>query len=554
MRIFIPALVLVLFGYSAFSSTRTDSILNQLKIELKKKKSYDEQKELRIKDLKDELKTIPATNYGAQYSLCEKLYDEYKVYQSDSAYVYTEKLLALSAATHNIQRLNESKIKLSFLLLSAGMFKETFECLDQINTKVLDNRAKLEYYSVKSRAYSDLADYNSDKSYAPYDQQQAVKFIDSAIALTEPGSFEQLYYMGNKQVISGQFQQPSTYYLTLLNRYKLSEHERAMVATGLSFFFSGPYQEDDRDYLLAEGAINDIRSSTKETLAIFKLGQQLYLQGNIKDAYTFIQEAMNDADFYGARLRKMKISAVLPIVATQKILITENEKNKFLKYFLVIAVIAVLFSLGLFVVFIQLKRVQVKERIIEEKNAQLERINGKLVEDTHIKEEYIGYFFNVISGYILKLEKLKRSIERKVVTKKYDDILASVNEINIKKERETLFYTFDHVFLKIFPNFISNFNSFFKKEDQIWPKDHEVLNTDLRIFALMRLGINDIETIANILEYSVNTIYVYKMRIKAKALIPGDQFDHQIMSIKAVETLNSQLPNEPEVTKLVKSA
>ena len=113
--------------------------------------------------------------------------------------------------------------------------------------------------------------------------------------------------------------------------------------------------------------------------------------------------------------------------------------------------------------------------------------------------------------------------------------MVSVNEINIKKERETLFYTFDHVFLKIFPNFITSFNALLKKEDQIWPKDNEVLNTDLRIFALMRLGISDNETIANILEYSVNTIYVYKMRIKAKALVPSDQFDHKIMAIKAVE-------------------
>ena len=87
-------------------------------------------------------------------------------------------------------------------------------------------------------------------------------------------------------------------------------------------------------------------------------------------------------------------------------------------------------------------------------------------------------------------------------------------------------------------NFINIFNSLLKKEDQIWPKDNEVLNTDLRIFALMRLGISDNETIANILEYSVNTIYVYKMRIKAKALVPSDQFDHIIMDIKAVEVLN----------------
>jgi uncharacterized membrane protein len=141
----------------------------------------------------------------------------------------------------------------------------------------------------------------------------------------------------------------------------------------------------------------------------------------------------------------------------------------------------------------------------------------------------------MISSYILKLEKLKRNIERKIITKKYEDILISINEINIKKERETLFYNFDHIFLKIFPNFIAEFNSLFKKEDQIWPKDHEVLNTDLRIFALTRLGINDNQTIANILEYSVSTIYVYKMRIKAKSIVPGEQFDNTIMAIKVVD-------------------
>ena len=135
----------------------------------------------------------------------------------------------------------------------------------------------------------------------------------------------------------------------------------------------------------------------------------------------------------------------------------------------------------------------------------------------------------------MKLEKIKRNVERKLTTKKYDDILITINEINIKKERETLFYTFDHIFLKIFPNFINEFNSLFKKEDQIWPKDHEVLNTDLRIFALTRLGINDNQTIADILEYSVSTIYVYKMRIKAKAIVPNDQFDEKIMSIKVVD-------------------
>ena len=99
-----------------------------------------------------------------------------------------------------------------------------------------------------------------------------------------------------------------------------------------------------------------------------------------------------------------------------------------------------------------------------------------------------------------------------------------------------MFNTFDQVFIKIFPNFVEEVNKLFIKENQIWPKENEVLTTDLRIFALMRMGITDTETIAKILEYSEKTIYVYKMRIKAKALIHGDEFDQRVMAIKAVDT------------------
>ncbi len=540
-RIFLPALLLVLFAHAAFAAVpqaRVDSIMAVLKKELANRKFYDDKKELRIRQLKDKLAASSPANYNYQYDICSQLYEEYKVYQFDSAYVFTQKLLSLAFQNNNLTRVYETKIKLAFILLSAGMFKETFECLNQINTHVLSNEAKLDYYSTKSRAYADLAEYNGDKAYAVYDQSEAIKYVDSAIMFSPPGSFEKLYFEGNKQVIAGQLQIPSPEYVDLLLHFHMTEHRRAMIATGLSAFYTGPYQESDRIFLMADGAINDIRSSTKETTAIFKLGWELYLGGDIANAYTFISQAMDDAQFYGARLRKVKIGAVLPIVSAQKNIITEKDKDRFLAYFVSITVVAIIISSILFIVFYQFRRLKAKEKIIEEKNIQLEKINGKLSEDTHIKEEYIGYFFNLISGYILKLEKLKRSVERKITTKKYDDVLVSVNEINIKKERETLFYTFDHVFLKIFPNFISSFNALFREEDQIWPKDHEVLNTDLRIFALMRLGITDNETIANILEYSVNTIYVYKMRIKAKALVPSEQFDHRIMDIKAVDLLN----------------
>ncbi len=538
MRFFLFTLLMVLFGCSAFSSGRTDSLLAVLKTELSRRKIYDDQKEHRIKKLKSALSHTSINALDDQYKIYKELYEEYKVYQFDSAYVYTSKLELISRKLNDKPKFYDSKTKLAFILLSAGMFKESFDCLNEINTRFISDSTKIDYYSFKSRAYSDLADYNNNKNFTPGDNALSIKYIDSALKLCKSGSYEQYRLLGDRQNISGDIARPSSYLVQLLLYYPLTYHERAMVSTELSNFYNSPGQLDERIYLLEVGAISDIRSSTKETLASFKLGEQLYKAGDINDAYIFIQHAFDDAQYYGARLRKIKIAAMLPVVEAAKSIITENEKHRLLIYLLSIVGVSVLIALISFIVFIQLKRLKVKEAIIEEKNIQLGKINDKLSEDAHIKEEYIGYFFNLISGYILKLEKLKRNVERKIATKKYDDLLLSINEINIKKERDSLFYTFDHIFLKIFPNFIDSFNSLLKKEDQIWPKDNEVLNTDLRIFALMRLGISDNETIANILEYSVNTIYVYKMRIKAKALVPGDQFDHKIMAIKAVDLLS----------------
>ena len=541
MRYFLILFFSLIFCNFCYCAKNTDSLLRELKSELAKKNRYDNKKEVRIQALKLSATKIPANQLQELYSIYTKLYEEYKVYQFDSAYIYNQKIERISKTLNDKSKYYDSKIKQGFILLSAGMFKECFECLNQIDTKFLTDSVKIEYYSLKSRSYSDLADYNNNINFTPYDNALAIKYLDSALKICKSNSYQQLMLSGNKQIIIQELQHPSIYLTNLLTNFPITDHQRAMAATGLSFFYNKPSNINEKLFWLEVGVINDVRSSTKETLAAFKLGEELFKEGKVNDAYILVEQALDDAQYYGARLRKLKIAAVLPVIAAAKNINTENEKNRLQIYLLSIIAIALLIVAISFIVFIQLKRLKVKEGIIEQKNIQLSKINDQLSEDAHIKEEYIGYFFNNISGYISKLEKLKRNIERKITTKKYDDILITINEINIKKERENLFYTFDHVFLKIFPNFIVEFNSLFKKEDQIWPKDNEVLNTDLRIFALKRLGIDENQSIANILEYSVSTIYVYKMRIKAKALVQGELFDQKIMSIKSIDVSNKLL-------------
>jgi len=540
MRSFL-LLFLLLIPCAAFSSSKPDSLFDRLKFEFTQKSVYDNQKEQGIQKLKKSLASISKSNYQTQFNICLKLYDEYKSFQYDSAYVYAGKLQELSHTLKDRSKEDYSKIKIGFILISSGMFKETFESLRGVHIHDLDNDTKIEYYSLLTRAYYDVASYDNDKIYSPVYSQLANQYIDSAIALSKPDSYDKIYLTGFKKRKNGQGKEASLDFHNLLDNHQLTTHQYAIVASTLSEISP---DRNERMALLAKAAISDIRASTKETVALLWLAQLLYKDGDTENVYLFLQQALNDAEFYGARQRKIQINTLLPIVASEKVNYIERENTRFLIFLASITVLTILvvwFSINLFK---QLKKVRAKEKIIDDKNVQLEKINEKLVEGTKIKEEYIGYFFNVISGYILQLEKLKRSIDMKLHAKKLDDIQILIDRINIKKERDNLFYTFDHVFIKIFPNFINSFNALFKPEDQIWPKEDEVLTTDLRIFALIRMGITDTETIAKILEYSEKTIYVYKMRIKAKAIIPGDDFDHQIMAIKAVDPSNSNT-NKP---------
>ncbi|MGI4021198.1 MAG: DUF6377 domain-containing protein [Janthinobacterium lividum] len=506
---------------------------NQLNTELNKKKAYDNRKEATIRKLRTQLSNTALSDSENQFGLCVQLYDQYKSYQYDSAYVYANKLQNVSRLLNDRTKESYSKVKLGFILLSAGMFKETFETLHQVNVRYLKDSIKFEYYALLARANYDLAAFNHDLHYTPYYNQLANKYLDSTIAISKPESYERNYYENYQQFKNGNYQAAETGFVKLLNQPYLTQHQIAIVASTLSNVYIVTQQQQKGENMLVKAVINDIQSSTKETLALFWLAEKLYKNGDIKNAYAYIQQAMADAEFYGARQRQVQISAVLPIVAAQNLSLIEKEKTRFLIYLLSTTFLTLLIILVLIKLFKQLRNLRFKEKIIADKNKELEITNQKLEEDTHIKEEYIGYFFDLISGYILKLEKLKRSVDMKLSVKKYDDIPTIINAIQIKKEREILFRTFDQVFLKIFPKFITSFNALFKAEDQIWPKEHEVLTTDLRIFALIRLGIFDNETIAKILEYSEKTIYVYKMRMKAKALVQGEEFEQRIMAIRA---------------------
>ena len=530
--LFILFFIAIVFRVHA--ATGYDMLLEQLNHTLDEKPHYDKLKARQIAKLEEALTHIGSNDLNGRYRLCLSLYNEYKSYNYSKAFRYTQQIQQTGRLLNDPQKIAYGKIKLGFILLSSGLFKETFDSLKTVNVKILDTAARKEFYFLTARTYYDLADFVQDDYYTSIYNSRAGKYIDSATSLCAPNSFEYIYYNGLKLLKLGNTGRAIENLKSLLNTYRLTDHQYAIAASTLSDIYIRKSEPDSAITLLIKASMADVRSSTKEAAAMTNLAQLLYKNGDVKDAYVYIKQSMADAIFYGARQRKLQVGAILPIIAGDRITTEEDQKRRLLLFASVLFVLICMVIVFAIIIYKQLQRLRAADKLILEANHNLQQNIIELNEANKIKEEYIGYYFNLISEYINKLDKFKRSVDTKLITKRYDDIGVLVNNINLTKEREELFINFDKAFLKIFPHFVERYNELFAEENRVKLLPNQLLNTDLRIFALIRLGIHDTEQIAQILEYSVNTIYNYKARIKSKSLVHNDEFENAILAIKAL--------------------
>ena len=421
------------------------------------------------------------------------------------------------------------------------MFKEALDSLHTVNRSVLADSQRVEFYSLMARTYYDLVDFNRDRYFTELYTALGNRYIDSALQFckTSAHAFHSLQAM--KHLRRQEYTEATANLAKVLNRPGLTDAELAIAASTLGYIYLQAGKIDEAILMLIEASAADVRSSTKETLAILNLAELLYKKGDVLRAYEYVKVAMDDANFYGARHRKIQVAAIFPIIEGHKLNTVERQRKQLIAYAVVITILSLITITSAVIIYKQFRKLkQAEEHItkananLQEANALLQEVNNRLMEANKIKEEYIGYYFNINSEYLVKIQAFKQAIDTKLMTKKYDDIRYVVNNINLKKEREELYLSFDKVFLKLFPDFVTTFNSFFREEDRIVLKEGQLLNTELRIFALIRMGIHDTEKIAKILDYSINTIYNYKARIKGKSIVANEEFEQKIMEIKAL--------------------
>jgi len=532
MRIAILVVLCCICGSTAYSQQSIEGLLKQLRETKQKAIQYDKQKEHRIDSLR---KLLRGSGDPAQYfDYCILLNEEYKSYKYDSAYQYGKLLQAAASNEKNGEKLIKAKLKLGFSLLSAGLFKEASELLNEIHPLKIPDTLKPEYFIVMGRLYYDMADFGNDSYHSKDYNSRGSAYIDSAINQPFIRPFDKHYFEGLRDIRLGNNEQAAQIFRSLLAQPSLTDHEIALTASTLSDIYIKQNLTDSAIILLTKAAIADIKSSTKETAAAFNLATVLYRRGDVKNASFCIQLALDDAGFYGARQRKVRLSDILPLIEGEKLNMVEKQKSILIVYLAIATLLLGGVIVLIFIVRRQLRKLQQAQKMITAAHHKEQEINHRLMESNKIKEEYIGYFFNANSEFYEKIERFKRSLEQKVADRRIDDVKFLVNNFNLKAEKEYTLQDFDRIFLKLFPNFIKEFNSLFAPEDAIQLKDEELLNTNLRIFALIRIGIHDNEKIARILQYSVHTINTYKTKIKNKSIVSNEEFEKKIMEIKTI--------------------
>jgi hypothetical protein len=503
----------------AFVSAQSDSLLIQLDKAIEKKDDYVKTRLRELEQLHNKLNNTNKNDDAKRFAITQNILNGYKTFIYDSAFNNVRLLQRLAYKLNDPVKIAYAKNQLGLVLLSAGMFKETLDSLVNLDMKRMPDSIKTDYYFILARAYYDLSDFNKDNFYTPYYIKLGSQYVDSAMQLSDPASYQFIYLRGLKNIKNENSTEVLADLNLLIKKYSLNEHQLAVTASTLSYFYVSRNEPETAIDLLLIAAVADIKSATKETSAMSTLAELLYKKGDIVNAHTYIQQAMEDAVYYGARQRKAQVGAILPIIVSAKLHNVEAQRTRWLLYSAVLTFLSIVVLVFTVIIFKELKKRRLAEKALQEANK--------------IKEEYIGYYFNINSEYLGKIETFKKSIEMKLLTKKLEDIKFIVNGINLKRERDELYHSFDKVFLKLFPDFVPVFNSFFKEEDRIVLKEGQLLNTELRIFALIRMGIHDTEKIARILDYSISTIYNYKTRIKSKSLIPNDEFEKRIMDIHA---------------------
>lgn len=528
----------------AADGSRADSLLLKLDQAIKERPIYMEQKELKLVELKRQLhRQIPDEE---RFAILGTLLDEYRSFNTDSALHMAEEREQIAIRLGNREYIDNARMNKADVLGMTGMYKEVMDLMRNIHIDRLPVDIHPYYYHIYRTVYGLMADYAVTAYEKKLYTELTDKYRDSLLLVNKDNLLIHTLIQSDQYNVRNEYDKAIrllTDYLALQKDY---EHDVAICAYTLSesYRLKGD-KEKEKEYLIVS-AMADMKTAVREYISLRKLAVLLYQEGDIERAYSYVKICMEDAAACNARLRKLEILEIFPIINDAYQQKTEKQQEQ-MKWALVsISLLSLFLLLAIFYVYKQMKKVAAARREVIDankrlkelndelhlSNAQLKEANHSIAENSYLKEEYIGRYMDQCSVYLEKMDNYRRSLGKIAATGNVEELYKNIKSSKFIEGELKEFYTnFDNTFLQLFPTFVEDFNALLADDEQISLKAGERMNTELRIFALIRLGITDSVKIAQFLRYSVTTIYNYRTKVRNKAAGDRDLLEQEVMTI-----------------------
>lgn len=508
---------------------------------LEEKETYVSIKKQHIEDIRASLSA--GISDEDRYSLYDRMYEEYYQYNIDSAIFYA-RLKFETAVRSGIKALkDDSLLDLADRYVLSGMFTGAWELMKEINVSNLEYKLRPRYYHIYNSLYNGMYLSSDDpvlRQEYRLERDSYRKFLLEGLGTDD---ISRLYVLSEIMIDEDKAGEVLPVLLDRYNSTDISIHEKAVLSyiIGAAYLKCGNTEQAILHY--AESAENDLKTPVNEYRSLYELAALLYENGDIVRAYRYITRSVDDAMTANASINIQSINGLLPIISSSYN-IQMRTKQAELRYLLIgISIFAALFVLATLIAVKLMKNVSVAEKNTREKNDELQRANAKLQdyisrlqESNNIKESYLGRYLDLCSEYIESLERYRSRLRKTARDKSFADVKEILSDNTyLEKELQEFYSRFDATFLHIFPDFVKQLNSMLQPDRQIDDKSKDgILSTELRIAALIRLGVDDSVRISHFLRRSVSTVYNYRVKMRNAAISNREDFEKRIMEIGRV--------------------
>lgn len=526
------------------AAAQNGALLRKLDATIANKSLYEENKQHLIGQIKELLRysSSPRQRYG----IYGNLYREYAKYDIDSSMHYAQMRLTLARQMGSPRDIEESLLDLSETYIDAGMYTETVEVMSRLQASALHGEHLPRYYHIYRTVFNALANNCASNSKKSEYVELVDRYRDSLKMCLTPDDIAYLYVVTDQLIAEREYEAALSMLLKKYADPEVSVHEKAILAYSLGIAYRGIGDLENAERYLTISAINDLSTPIKEYQSLQELAFLLYNSGDIERAYNYINYAINDAIKFNIGKHFPFILRVLPtIVHSYEQKMKDKERQQTVMLWC-IAVLLLFLCVGLVTIYAQKREIAKANRRqsaanrnlvslnenLRRVNMQQSEMNEKLVESNRLKEVYVGYYMDICSDCIDSANRYRVSLNRIARNRGTKALLEELQTGTIIDDRIQAFYDdFDAAFLHIFPHFVEQFNELIVPEKRKLPKSGKLLNTELRVFALIRLGITDSNKIAKFLRYSVSTIYNCRVRMRNAAIDSRDNFEQQVMRL-----------------------